>query len=68
MEILSIRCDGCGIEKKETNHWWRLWIQGTLITIVPLAEGQKSTFPGTRFDCCGEPCLFKKLSLNVTGK
>lgn len=72
MKIETYRCDVCGIQKGETNHWW-------IITLPDLASPARSELilsPATDdqhrdsndFDLCGAACVQKKVAefLEVT--
>ena len=60
MTNLTTTCDGCGVVKKETNHWFKL-ISSPISVEVSLAEDfDDSDEPaGTVQDLCGRNCLMK---------
>lgn len=75
MRIETYKCDACGAEKRDSNHWWSLYRADheKRIVVVPLdAEfphrpGQticcrESSMVYKRFHLCGEACVTKKLS------
>lgn len=70
MEKITIFCDQCGAEKKETNHWWVIFANVPMrsMFICPSEESEKnhnlpqnqintSGHPSIRLDVCGLECL-----------
>ena len=51
-------CDQCGVEKKETNHWFEAHTDG-LHLIIQQLEGRGSA--GWRY-LCGQECAHKELT------
>lgn len=53
-------CDVCGVQKKETNHWFRADMTNRRFNVLPfndVANGQLQVS-----DVCGEACLVKLLN------
>lgn len=56
-ERIVYTCDGCGVEKKESNHWFSL-IQRegfTEISVWGMRAGNSSIY-------CGDACVMKAVS------
>lgn len=54
----TIRCDICGVSKKDVNHWWIFWTDGIQLVIVSAAdEKQAVALPDEYQDACGPKCL-----------
>jgi hypothetical protein len=69
MRIETYRCDVCGVEKREANHWWWLaWNEGykraLLLSAAVRAQrfSEDDSIAYVRFDLCGEACVVKKLA------
>ena len=57
MRQTTIKCDVCGIEKKESNHWWtveRISVETLCIRRFDI----KIAASGTK-DICGDTCVMK---------
>ena len=53
------RCDVCGIEKKQVNHWWKVWLapdKGTR-QLRLVAAGAPSSVHAK--DACGQSCIHR---------
>jgi hypothetical protein len=46
---LVIFCDNCGIEKRQVNHWWKVWLDQDIFHCSPAEQSIYLT------DCNGEP-------------
>jgi hypothetical protein len=63
----KITCDGCGTEKKETNHWLDVWVDaesGAAVHFTPI-----SAPAGYRLfakQVCGHACAHKLLDQWLT--
>lgn len=58
MKSTSVHCDECGTEKKETNHWWNVWVSSQsprLVKMVCVGIGG----PSRSRDACGQECVNK---------
>jgi hypothetical protein len=67
MTKTEVICDGCGIRKGETNHWWRVWMSNVGFHMYGAGyNSQESPFPEVRdfpqTDYCSESCVAKALS------
>ena len=69
MRIETYRCDVCGVEKREANHWWWLgwnesYQRAVLLTAAVRAQrfSEDENVKYVKFDLCGEACVTKKLS------
>lgn len=72
MERTTFFCDVCGVEKKESNHWWRI----LLFKNNPKAPLQLYPWDGNRIEpaehltqlhLCGHGCVMQKVSEFMTG-
>ena len=54
-------CDGCGVERQQTNHWWSVWIDHRLST-HPEFMIRPMELNGTGMFYCGQACVVKALS------
>ena len=65
----SITCDQCGLQKKESNHWWMLFslIKAVQITIIPFTEGVPSG-ADVEYDACSEECAHRLLGKWMRGE
>lgn len=75
MKTSIFTCDGCGTEKKESNHWYVV-ASGKYFSVAPWGHMEFSTIPNSfaRDDSdarhiCGHECLMKQLTkfLNTAG-
>ena len=71
MERTTFFCDVCGVEKKESNHWWRI----LLFNYNPHAPLQLYRWDGdwveaaehlTQLHLCGHACVIQKVSEFMT--
>jgi hypothetical protein len=65
----AVKCDICGLQKQETNHWLvaitRPGMEGLLF--LPAEAAENPHIPGFTYeDICGEACLHKRLSRWLT--
>ena len=58
-------CDGCGVTKKDVNHWWRVGTFGQSILIVPL-DTKPVHRRYTVKDYCGIGCTQKAVSRRMS--
>ena len=61
MTTQTTTCDGCGIVKKDTNHWYKL-VRDNIIVSVYLAEDydeEARDADSVVLDLCGRNCLMK---------
>ena len=63
---MQYKCDGCGAERKETNHWYTAYkTSKTFGTVLSTWEEAKAgailDFPGVRH-LCGRNCVVKYIS------
>ena len=75
---IKYTCDGCGAERKEANHWWRV-LTGSYfdaamasgvgyvgsLAIISFDYGQSIPSEGPQHkvqDYCGESCLMKRVA------
>ena len=62
------RCDGCGADKREANHWWALGIDGRNLILGTLESYESgcnellSPWPDAAMILCGQDCVTKKIS------
>ena len=57
---MPYRCDYCGQEKGETNHWWLRTVLGTQFVLAPWSD-QLADSPSIEH-ICSESCASKALS------
>ena len=48
-------CDVCGIEKKDVNHWFKVWIEDGVFGSAHLEESIDLTDAKEINDACGQP-------------
>lgn len=67
-----IKCDGCGAEKREANHWWALYREFDTLTIYPVRDDigtrrlrRKLEYKGV---FCGEACVIRAVSEFLGGQ
>lgn len=56
--IRTVSCDNCGIQKKESNHWWT--IEASILTQSMFIHPYGSDNPNSNFlylTACGDTCL-----------
>lgn len=67
MRIEQIKCDQCGKEKGENNHWFRLAVGKGYVTVFGLFCAERHTaadLTGTIIkDLCGQECLHKHIDV-----
>ena len=50
-------CDNCGMEKKETNHWWRMAVSGFTLRVQPQSCNDSSLHVvEENAEACGSKC------------
>ena len=62
MKIEKYKCDVCGTEKTETNHWFATTRAGTRLILTSL-EDARNMEASTVTHLCGETCALKQVSL-----
>lgn len=69
MESIKYTCDECGVEKRESNHWFRLFTTKTNNlpdTVFVASTWNIAELPDTEIfkeqHLCSESCLLKKIS------
>jgi len=75
MKIETHACDNCKAQKKETNHWWKVYqcsLGGVLVTAWdsnPRRRKNPQTTPEVEFTAethlCGASCVTEWLSKNL---
>ena len=63
---IQVKCDCCGKVKEQMNHWFMLSSASNHFTIDKLEVKLAEQFNYTLL--CGETCLFKYLSANLSSK
>ena len=63
MRVSSIICDECGVQKKESNHWFIgfLWSTGNGISVRPMSPKE----PNDLKHLCGEKCVLSFVSKSL---
>jgi len=57
MKMFQVICDECGATKKETNHWWKVYVtRDACLAISPYSEVVVGK------DVCGQACASKAVS------
>ena len=56
MEIHTVKCDGCGIQKGDTNHWHKACVETAGFVLVPWTN--ETEFPQT-VHLCSDSCVVK---------
>ena len=66
--IRQYKCDGCGAEKREANHWWAMVVAGGELRLTTL-ERFESAFMARQdpwkyaaIILCGQSCVSKTVS------
>lgn len=63
MIVASVRCDVCGAEKREANHWFAGDVRGvTELIIARLVDVEKQKH---MTHLCGEKCVHEWLSTKI---
>ena len=62
MEVNSVKCDGCGIQKGENNHWFRVLFKvdrndPTAASVTISAWALEPTLP--HYHLCSDSCVVK---------
>ncbi len=60
-------CDVCGIDKKESNHWYRAKVDESIAIFPWDYFGGKSTFPPGMAHLCGHACVLKTVDRFLGG-
>lgn len=60
--VETVSCDVCNVQKKDANHWWRIYRNKQGLCVVrhhaPAPDGDSLIV----LDLCGTTCLMKKIS------
>jgi hypothetical protein len=59
--VTQYKCDGCGTEKKEANHWWVIAVEGGVLHLISLDRAGTRKWDGFEI-LCGQECVSKKVS------
>ena len=60
MRIETVKCDECGVVKKDSNHWLHIDVLGPMEPFIHL--GHKEPDPSfERRDLCGQGCFHRHL-------
>lgn len=62
MELTRYKCDGCGVAKEDSNHWWKLIVNEFGYRQVRWEEKMIVSDGDTLQHLCGQECAIKKLS------
>jgi hypothetical protein len=68
MKVDTYACDVCQTIKKDTNHWWLMWIDGhddASFCGLPAMHAAPWNLRGlatAEFHLCGEACVQKKVA------
>lgn len=55
------KCNGCGVEKRDVNHWFIVTLTETTFHILEVTEpGVRAK--GDKLDLCGEACIHRAVS------
>jgi hypothetical protein len=70
MQAQSFRCDICGKEKGQVNHWWMMWLLPKLLPYGAAVhiqgwEDRDAPIEG-RKHLCGQECTHKMLDRFLT--
>jgi hypothetical protein len=60
--IKQFKCDGCGSEKKEANHWFTVSIFEGTLRIQRLETAMRAGLTEDMEIICGQECVAKKVS------
>lgn len=58
--VETVRCDGCGALKGESNHWWHLTVWETEYSVSLTSIACDGSLQPLRLDICSEKCLMTK--------
>lgn len=71
MEFSGFKCDGCGREKSEANHWFRAFVQqtelGPKFAIATWEQEGLSWGRAVELHFCGLECATKGMQASMTG-
>lgn len=54
-------CDGCGVTKRESNHWFKVIRMGRAVTVWSADRKVRALQHLRALDACGEACANKLL-------
>lgn len=60
--IKQFKCDGCGAEKKEANHWFALYLSCGSLRLERLEEALRTGLREDMEILCGHQCVTRKVS------
>ncbi len=60
-KVISFKCDGCGTEKQESNHWWKV-VEKILDSGLKVLLIRPFDEEWTEKVYCGEGCAVKAVS------
>lgn len=62
MKIETYKCDVCGVQKGETNHWFKvIFVAGGDGMFLFPAHRECMSSEGKEFDLCGQQCVQRKV-------
>jgi hypothetical protein len=59
MKVETYKCDVCGKQKADVNHWWLISSGGSSLLIAPWSMETVRSF---EFHLCGAECVGKKVN------
>lgn len=59
MKVETYKCDVCGKQKGDVNHWWLVWMTPFAFTVRPWGDDQVER---TSIHLCGNECVQRKVS------
>jgi hypothetical protein len=51
---IKVTCEVCGVERKETNHWFSIWVYMGEFRVQPLDLSELHGRPEDVIDVCGQ--------------
>jgi hypothetical protein len=73
VKVDTYACDVCQTQKKDTNHWWLMWIREVdeprfEVPAMELTPWNTSALDKAAIHLCGEACVAKKVSEFLNAK
>jgi hypothetical protein len=66
MKVQSYACDECGTQKRQTNHWWLLWVgvcrSGPPDAFYLIPWDEKKAATDDHEHLCGQECVGRALA------